>query len=352
MIPKQELDRIIQESSRKLLQTAAPPIKCWLLEFVLHKDREDAAMQKALAEAEHYPPRVKLLSTLREDGTWPISKQRKAVEDGGPGPPFGWTSVTVLRNLYMLYEYFAPLDARNIDAALESILSWQHEDGYIMGPEQDMLPRPSHIGLAMCVLHRFEKQRDPRVGRLIKWLLDNQRHDGGWNIPYIQDARYRPEYRFMRMSDFIKLVRKGNVPECGEEEASKIPSCIWSSLGAIRGFAWSKPHFRDKNVRRGGDFVLNNFFRRNYHTNFNYSERNWTMLKFPVHHGSGLTALDCLGYLGFGPYDERMEKPIRWLISMRKSDGYWYRSVRPHHLDDQWVTVTVLEVLSYYARGY
>ncbi len=98
--------------------------------------------------------------------------------------------------------------------------------------------------------------------------------------------------------------------------------------------------------QEGGDFVLDNFFRRNYHTSFNHSERNWTMLKFPVHHGSGLTALDCLGYLGFGPNDERMDKPIRWLMSMRKSDGFWYRSMRPHHLDDQWITVTALAVLS------
>ncbi len=126
---------------------------------MLCKDREDAALQKAMAETERYPPRVKLLSTLQ--GGWDMA-DFEAEEGGrgrGPGSPLRVDfRRLVLRNLYMLYEYFTPpADSENVDAALENILSWQHEDGYIMGPEPDMLPRPSHIGLAMCVLHRFEK---------------------------------------------------------------------------------------------------------------------------------------------------------------------------------------------------
>ena len=309
-------------------------------------------MQKALAETERYPPRVKLLGTLRDDGTWPISRVRKAEEDGGPGPPFGWTSTTVLRNLYMLYEYFTPPGTGHMDAALENILRWQHDDGYIMGPDRDMLPRPAYNGLALSVLYRFKKGNDPRVGRIIRWLLENQRHDGGWNIPYLQDARYRPEYRHTRLPEFIRAVQAGQVPMCTPEQSKKIPSCVWSTLGALRGLNWSEIHRQDREVKKGGDFVLNHFFTRNYHSGFYYSEKNWTMLKFPVYYGSGLTAIDCLEYMGFGPDDPRMDKPIRWLMGMRHSDGFWYRSTRPHNIDDQWITVTALMVLAFYSRMY
>lgn len=347
-----EIDRIVEESSRRLYQISIPPVRCWLLDGVLCKDREDSVMQKALAETERYPPRVKLLSTLREDGTWPISKQRKAEEGKGPGSPFGWTSTTAIRNLYMLYEYFTPPGTGHMDVALENILRWQHDDGYIMGPEPDMLPRPAHNGLALCVLYRFKKGSDPRVGKIIRWLLENQRYDGGWSIPYIQDARYLPEYRYMGMPEFIRKVQAGKVPKCSAEESKNIPSCIWSTLGVLRGLNWSETHRQSRNVMRGGDFILDHFFKRNYHSSFYHSEKNWTMLKFPVYNGSGLTAIDCLEYMGFGPDDPRMEKPIRWLMSMRHGDGFWYRSVRPHNIDDQWITVTALMVLAYYSRMY
>jgi hypothetical protein len=204
----------------------------------------------------------------------------------------------------------------------------------------------------MCVLYRFKMERDPRVRRLVEWLVKNQRHDGGWNIPYLQDSKYRPEYRQMPVSEFVKRVQRGEVEPSTPEESRRIPSCVWSTLGALRGLDWSEPHQHDQDVRRGGDFVLNGFFKRNYHPNFLQSERNWSMFKFPVYNGSGLTAIDCLEYLGFGPDDPRMEKAIRWLISMRRTDGFWYRSVRPHNIDDQWITVTALMVLEYFSRMY
>lgn len=349
---KEEIERMVEESSRKLHQTSIPPVRCWLLNGVMNKGEEDSAFQKALVECEHYPPRVKLLSTLREDGTWPISRQRMLQENAGPGPPFGWTSTVVLRNLYMLYEYFTPPGTGHIDDALEKVLEWQHEDGYIMGPDKDMLPRPVRSGLALCVLYRFKKERDPRVGKLVDWIMKGQRHDGGWNIPYLQDARYRPEYQHMPVNDFIRMVQGGEIPPCTPKESAQVPSCIWSTLGALRGLNWSESHRQNRDIKRGGDYLLNNFFKRNYHPNFYHSEKNWTTLKFPVYQGSGLTAIDCLEYMGFGPDDPRLEKAIRWLMSMRKSDGFWYRSIRPHSIDDQWITVTALMILAYYANMY
>lgn len=137
---KAEIDKVVDESSSRLLKASIPPVRRWLLEFVLHKGREDIALQRAIAESEHYPPRLRLLETLREDGTWPIPASRKMVEDAGPGPPYGWTSVTILRNLYMLYEYCATRDTGRIDVAVERIMGWQDEAGYIRGPERDTFP--------------------------------------------------------------------------------------------------------------------------------------------------------------------------------------------------------------------
>ena len=59
-----------------------------------------------------------------------------------------------------------------------------------------------------------------------------------------------------------------------------------------------------------------------------------------------------LAALGFGPGDERMDKPIRWLLGARSKDGFWSRSDRPHPGTDMWITEVALSSLIRYSRMY
>jgi hypothetical protein len=345
---RQEMRNMVEASTRKLLQISVPPVRRWALIYLNGKGEEDAVLQRTVAECEMYPPRVALLSSLMDDGTWPISPQRKAREDSGPGPPYGWTYITMLRNLYMLYEYWLRRgDDERVEACLERLRGWQREDGHMPGPDLDMIPRPHYNGFALGIFMRYEMNGEQCADRTVKWLCDRQRPDGGWLVPYIEDMKYRPEYRRMRMPDFLDLLRRGELPPHDPDDYHDIPSCPWTTLGAIRGLSWHEEKLRDPRIKEGAEFVLGNFFKKNYHSTFYRSERNWTMLKFPTHFGSGLAAIDCLAYFGFGLEDERMEKAVRWLMSERKADGFWHRSERPHPVDDQWITVTALMILDY-----
>ncbi|MCJ7606702.1 MAG: hypothetical protein MUO94_02500 [Thermoplasmata archaeon] len=349
---RKEMSRIVEDSTRKLLQIAIPPVRRWALVYLMEKGDEDAVLQRTIEECETYPPRVSLLSSLRDDGTWAIAPQRKAKEDAGPGPPYGWTYITVLRNLYMLYQYgLRRGDDDRSEPCLDRLKDWQQEDGHMPGPELDMLPRPHYNGFALGVFLRYDMAGESTTDRLTRWLSDRQRPDGGWLIPYIEDMKYRPEYRLMRMADFIDLHQRGDLPEHDPNDYLDIPSCSWTTLGAIRGLIWHDERAIDPETRRGAEFVLNRFFKKNYHSTFNRSERNWTMLKFPPHHGNGMAAALCLAYFGFGLGDERMEKVVRWLLSERRADGVWHRSERPHPIDDQWITITSLMTLDYILKN-
>ncbi|MCJ7606701.1 MAG: hypothetical protein MUO94_02495 [Thermoplasmata archaeon] len=345
---KQEISRVVEDSARKLLQISVPPIRRWVLEDLMNKGEEDAVLQRTIEECEIYPPRVSLLSSLREDGTWPISSQRKAKEDAGPGPPYGWTYITVLRNLYMLYEYwFRRGDDDRVEACLDRLRGWQHEDGHMPGPELDMLPRPYYNGFALMLFNMHGMKEEPATERLTRWLCERQRPDGGWLIPYIEDMKYRPEYKHMRMADFIDLFKRGELPEHDPDDYLDIPSCSWTTFGVVRGLIWDDRKAVDPAAIRGAEFVLSHFFKKNYHSTFYRSERNWTMLKFPIYFGSGMSAMYTLAHFGFGLEDERMEKAVRWLMSERRADGFWHRSERPHPIDDQWITLTALMILDY-----
>jgi hypothetical protein len=346
-----EIDSAVRESSRKLFQISTPPVRYYLLTDIMGKSVHDAIVQKTLDECRQYPQRLRLLRTLRPDGTWPISRQRRLAEERGPGPPVGWTYITILRNLHDLKDFQTSKEDGSVSASLERILGWQSEEGFIPGPTTDLFPLPHYNGFALRTLLAFGMEKDPRVQRLARWLFDIQRPDGGWIIPYLQDVKYLPQYRQMSVSQFMDLIRSGRVPNHDPKEYRSTPSCVWSTLMVIRGMCQSYTLSGRTEVRRGAEFILNRFFKKNFHASFLRAEDNWTRLKYPTYFGSGLCALDLLTWLGYGADDPRMEKPIRWLLSARSPDGFWNQSYRPHPNKDQWITEIALSILTRYSQS-
>lgn len=346
-----EVQSIVEESSRKLLQISRPPVRFYLLADVKELPLDDPQVINTLNEMKQMPRRIRLLQTLNPDGTWPISRSRRLAEASGPGPPYGWTYITMLRNLYDLREHQVTIDEGNVRAVLEKILGWQTKEGYIPGPQTDLFPYPHYNGFALRSLAAFGMKDDPRVKRLVRWLLNTQRTDGGWLIPYLQDVRYLPQYRFMKIQTFMKAIREGGVPEYDPQQFGNIPSCIWTTMMVLRGFCRNYETAKLDTTRAAADFVLDRFFQKNYHPTFYRSADNWTRLKYPTYLGSGLLALDILTWLGYGADDKRMDKPIRWLMGMRDRDKLWSQSGRPHAEKDQWISATVLCILSRYARS-
>ena len=346
----EEIRRVVEESTRKLHQRASPPVNYWLLNQILGKGPEDLVLRNTLDECMRYPPKLSLLSKLRPDGTWPIPKTKKFAEDSGPGPPIGDTYRTMLFNLQVLGDYVTSKDEGHVSDSLERILGWQAREGYIPGPWTDAFPLPHFNGHAAHQLFAFGLGRDKRVKKLVNWLLSVQRHDGGWNIPYEMDVHYLPEYRAMRINDFREFIKAGDKSKFDLKSFPGVPSCIWSTMLVVWGLAESKKLARTKEVRRGADFFLDRFFKRNPHPNFYLSDSHWTRLRWPIRFGSGLMALDILTRMGYGPDDPRMEKPIRWLLGSRSADGFWAQTGRPNANADQWITLLALRSLHRYAE--
>lgn len=351
MPPGTEISKLVDETARKLCQMASPPVRYYLLTGIWERPQEDMLVSRALEECRRYPPRVKLLQTLREDGTWPISVSHRKEEEAGRGPPYGWTYITMLRHLNDLADYLTSREEGRVETALEKILGWQTDEGYIPGPWDVSFALPQFNGYALRMLIRFGMEKDPRVRKLIRWTLDSQRPDGGWRVPYLEDVKYDPKYRLMRQSVFLDLVRDNKVHPYDPKDYDNIPSCIWTTMMIVRGLTHSMELSRREETRRGAEFFLDRFFQRNYHPLFFQSPTHWTKLRDPTYYGSGLCALDLLTWLGFGAEDSRMHRPVKWLLDSRSSDGFWHRSERPDPRKAEWITEAALCVLNRWTRS-
>ena len=340
-----EIQRAIDESARKLLQRAVPPVKYWLLRDIDGRGEEDIVLQNAIDERIRYPPRVRLLASLGEDGTWPIPKDKRFAEDEGPGPPIGDTYRTMLFNLQQLRQYGVTVEDGNVRAVLEKILGWQTKEGYIPGPWTDAFPLPHFNGHALHRLQTFEFGDHSGTKRLAEWLLKIQRHDGGWNIPYEMDVHYLPEYRAMRIGDFREFIKNSDKSQFDLKSFTNVPSCIWCTMLVVWGLCQNDRLASIRQVRLGAEFFLDRFFKRNPHPNFYRSESHWTNLKYPIRFGSGLMALAVLTMIGYGQNEPRMEKPIRWLLSQRSHDGLWTQTGRPNANADQWISMIAMGTL-------
>lgn len=344
-----DIDRIVDESANKLLQSASPSVRFWTLKDIMRKDREDLAVQRVLEQCEVYPPRLQILRNLGPDGTWPVQRPRKTDGPMGPDGHDYATHTTMLRNLLKLLHFVTPPCDARVERSTEKLLSWQTRDGYITGPAAHGFPQPHYNGYALYLLVGFVKEEDPRHRRIAEWLMSMQRKDGGWNMPYIQDVRYLQEYNDLGIDEFIALMQTEERDRHDPRVLRDVPSCHWTTMMVLWGlneFEWAR---RSRCVERATELLMTRFYKRNPHNNYYESEKNWTKVKYPHDKCSGLAVLDVLTKAGRGPDDPRMEKPIRWLMSSRYRDGFWTESDRPHTETGQWITLLALWVLSQYA---
>jgi hypothetical protein len=345
-----DIERIVDESSMKLLQNSSPSVRYWLLRDIIGKDREDASLQRAFAECERYPARLRLLRSISDDGTWPVPNSLLRQSGTGALGRADQRRITLYKNLLnLLHSVTLPGDER-LELALERFYDGQSEDGYLKGPMTHGLPQPHFNEYALYVLIGFDKENDPRVKKAVERLMTSQRADGGWNMPYLQDVRYLGEYSCLNQDDFMRLMNTEERHRHDPGEMGHIPSCHWTTMMVLWGLAELVANRRSRCVQKGADFLLGRFFQRNPHSNFYQSQKNWTTLKYPNNRCNGLAALSVLTKINRGHDDPRMEKPIDWLISQRYRGGFWTESNRPHMERDQWLTLATLEILARYAE--
>ncbi|HIJ17196.1 MAG TPA: hypothetical protein HA364_05425 [Thermoplasmata archaeon] len=246
-----DISRIIDESCRRLLQSSSPSVRYWLLTDIQGKGREDSIVQRTLTDCERYPARMKLLRTMKEDGTWPAQNGVRHRDGTEPRGSTDQIQATVYRNLLGLLHFVTGPDDGGVRRALERLLEGQTEEGHLRGPMTHGLPQPHYDGHALYILFGFFMEHDIRVKRVADRLMSIQRMDGGWNMPYLQDVRYLEEYRHLKMDEFIRLMGTDERDRYDPSTVFDVPSCHWTTMMVLWGLG-DLPAYRREQMRSEG----------------------------------------------------------------------------------------------------
>lgn len=316
---KQQINRAIEF----LLARGNLPILFWLKKDILEISYERE--QKNLKKFAH---RVRLFETQRPDGSWcdrvidKITIQSRA-----------WIIIDTLKNLFHLYDYGCTLKDEGVTKGAEFLFSTQTKEGDFRGAFYNEYV-PTFHALALEILCRFGFDRDKRVQRGFRWLIDHRQKDGGWIIPYqVHNNRQKGGYRLP-------------TPSSGQPIPfdDSLPSSVRVTGIVLRPFVESSTWRNKKIVRQSAEWLASRLFEPDSYEL--HPERDaWLELHYPFWTTDILSVLDLLSRLNFSPDHPKIAQSLECLLKKQNPQGFWECSNHGAGFEDHlWVTLSVLRI--------
>lgn len=307
-----------------LLARGSLPVLYWLKKDILEVpvDREVKNLRK-------FATRVRILETQKTDGSW---------WDKRSDTPVQWEKtlyrVDTLRNLYRLYDYGCSIKEEGVQKAFDFLFSLQAKEGDFRGTVLNE-HTPTFHALTLEILCRYGLDKDRRVQKGFRWLMENRQKDGGWGL-FSRPAAGNPS----KESSSGRANPRG-VPF---KPPRTQPFSHHVTGMVIRALAESPTWRKSHEARRAGEMVLSCFF-QNEVCGDRTIPSDWEKICYPFWNTDILSSLDSLSKIGFSPDDQMIQKGLEWLASRQNGLGFWESGHKKASFEDHlWVTLAVLRV--------
>jgi hypothetical protein len=280
-----------------LLEPSDPSVRLWTLRDLLDRDESDPEVEAARDEAMNSHLVRCILDAQSPEGHW-VSRDDMYL------PKYRATT----HSLLILAELGASRTP-SIERGLEHIFEFQRESGHFL----TSLPKTSRgraspvkdgcclDGNVLYYLIHFGYLRDPRVERLIDFIVDyHSEEDGGWPCRAypINPDRVFPRNCYMGTMKMLRALAR--IPE--EHRSRELQTIIESEAEKV---------------------LENGIYRYLRNPDGSRKEKaGWKRFGFPLFYQSD--ALEALGTLtSLGMRDERMQEAIDLVLESQRSDGRW-----------------------------
>ncbi len=283
------------------------PVLYWLKKDVLGvpADRE-------LRNLEKLADRIRILESQSPDGGWRLKRSSALIA----GSSSGRVSATV-RNGFRLIDYGCAPGDEALRKAASFVLSRQNRNR-LFGESADRALPLEGQALCLTLLSRLGLEKESRVRRAYRCVVEAQGADGGW----------RPS--------------QGKAAGTGRRGRPSSPRTTGLILGAL---AESERWRTSREGRRAGEWILGWFFQERGPDGPEGGCR-WSDIAYPFWSTNILGCVDALSRMGFRPEERRVRLSIEWLLRRQQASGHWESRQDKAGLDEHlWVTLAVLRVL-------
>jgi prenyltransferase beta subunit len=296
-----------------LLARGSLPILFWLKKDVL-----EVPVERELKNLEKYGARIRILESQKPLGCW-----GRRPYDGQPRFEKTCTTIETLKNVSKLYDYGCTLMSDGIQKATRYLFSTQTKKGEFHGMDFNEYALVYHA-LTLETLCRFGLDKDVRVQKGFRWMMQKRQKDGGWSVP-------------------APAVQKKNLKNQSPLQSKSYSHLVTGMV--LRAFAESPTWKERKEAWKTGDLLLAHLFKENPSSNKvvpSFGEE----IGYPFWNTDILSSLDSLSKIGFCGQEENIQRAIHWLIKRQNTHGFWETGNRKSTLEDHlWVTLAVLKVL-------
>ena len=272
------------------------------------------------------PEAQRIVKKQMPDGRW---RYPGKTESGVPGQ--NYDLLETFRQLGILVEQFGFTRKHTaLEKAAAYVFSCQTEAGDIRGILSNQY-MPYYHGMILARLIQAGYIDQPRVRRGLEWLLAMRQADGGWIVP-VQGVH--PRTAEMWPGPPVK-------PDPGWRSSHLATGM------ALRAFAVHPQYRSDPGARQAAERLKGRLFKPDHYYDRQASEY-WLKFQYPFWWTNLLTALDCLGRMGYSAGDADISKGMAWFIENQAEDGLWptgYGSGRRAESMRRWVGLAACRML-------
>jgi hypothetical protein len=308
-----------------LLARGNLPILYWLKKDILEVpvDREFKNLQK-------FASRIRILKSQKSNGGWCKRKY-----EGHPRWEKTYYIVDTLKNMFKLHNFGCSQKDEEIKKAIKFVVSTQSKAGDFRGAYLNEYA-PTYHALSLEILCLYGLDKDDKIQKGFRWIINNRQDDGGWVIPYrtIDQEKLKDRYNYE-----AQLKLEPIKPDKSQPFSHLVTGMV------LRALAESPTWSKSKEAWKAGELLLSRFFKADRY-NDRWLPSFWEELTYPFWATDVLSSLDSLSKIGFPVENENIQKGLNWMLKKQNKQGYWEAGNIKSSIEDHlWVTFAVLRVL-------
>ena len=247
---------------------------------------------------------------------------KKQKDNGSFGPKSKNPLTETWRQLrFLVDQYDLTKQHSAVESAAEFVFTCQSQEGDIRGILGNQYA-PYYTGAILYLLIKAGYEKDKRVEKGMKWLIDMRQNDGGWVIgsPGLINHSWK---------EVCEITGNKDIEPIKDFDKTKPFSAAGTGM-VIRAFSVHPKYKNSEYTLKAAQLLKSKFFRKDNWTWYKHPD-NWVRFQFPYWWNHLVAAMDSISLIGLSKEDEDIQNALQWFMDNQQKNGLWKISYSKIH---------------------